>query len=280
MFCPPTTTMVRTGEPWAKMRSCSAIWLASSRVGARTRAATPRGSTGTTPFFPRLSSLDTRGTPNAIVFPVPVWASPITSTPPSAMGMASRWIGVGSVRPILVRLRRTCSGRPRSEKLTPDTFRVCLGAAEAAVGVIDLVGATRPVIFGSGSVRPNMASNSISRFFGLLSGELRRITRPTTGATSSSIFATGGSSSSTASAASTSSTTSSNDAVDSRWISSAFRPDTFDPCSRSRPLSSTTVRLDRSLVSADRRVGVGNLVTWRAAAENDDLAGGAKEWEA
>ena len=65
----------------------SATWIASSRVGVSTR---PWGSAR------RRSRRSSIGIANAAVFPVPVWAWPIRSRPPSSAGIARDWIGVGA----------------------------------------------------------------------------------------------------------------------------------------------------------------------------------------
>ena len=84
------------------------ICWASSRVGASTSARTDRG-----PGRRGFSSIcATRGTPKAAVLPVPVWASPITSRPFMACGIACFWIGVGSVIPISLSRATSFGGRP------------------------------------------------------------------------------------------------------------------------------------------------------------------------
>ena len=62
----------------------SAIWLTSSRVGARISARTRRGAGG----WPMSSRRCRRGRPKAAVLPVPVWARPIRSAPFMMWGMA------------------------------------------------------------------------------------------------------------------------------------------------------------------------------------------------
>jgi hypothetical protein len=58
----------------------SATWTTSSRVGASTIACGP--------FWPGSSrQVLKKGITNAAVFPVPVWAWPMTSRPVSASGM-------------------------------------------------------------------------------------------------------------------------------------------------------------------------------------------------
>ncbi len=82
--------------------------MASSRVGARTRAWTSR-SAG--------SIIASSGRPNAAVFPVPVWATPTTSRWSSSGGIAAAWMGVGSTKPMPVTASRSSSGRPREAKV-------------------------------------------------------------------------------------------------------------------------------------------------------------------
>lgn len=66
--------------------NASATWMASSRVGASTNAC------GLTWLR---SALDSTGSANAAVLPVPVWAWPSTSRPASSAGMVAAWIGDG-----------------------------------------------------------------------------------------------------------------------------------------------------------------------------------------
>src|SRR5687768_5951143 len=79
----------------------------SSRVGVSTRAWTSRSSGST------YSSI---GNPKAAVFPLPVWAWPITSRPSSSGGMPCTWIGLGDSYPTSRRAAISGSDRPRSEK--------------------------------------------------------------------------------------------------------------------------------------------------------------------
>src|SRR4051812_34160451 len=64
--------------------------MQSSRVGVITIACTSLFSG---------SRYCSSGSPKAAVLPVPVWAWPITSWPPSSSGIACSWIGVGSSKP-------------------------------------------------------------------------------------------------------------------------------------------------------------------------------------
>ena len=61
--------------------------MQSSRVGVRTNAWVSSFSG---------SMYSSIGSPKAAVLPLPVWAWPITSWPPSSSGIACAWIGVGS----------------------------------------------------------------------------------------------------------------------------------------------------------------------------------------
>ncbi len=76
----------------------SKFWMASSRVGVRTRARIFAGSCS-----PRTWRI---GSANAAVLPVPVWAQAIRSLPESAAGMAFSWIGVGVVYSAFFRASR------------------------------------------------------------------------------------------------------------------------------------------------------------------------------
>ena len=62
----------------------------------------------------RSSSRFAMGSVNAAVFPVPVCARPMMSRPVRISGIASRWIGVGSVYPASVTALRRTADRPRS----------------------------------------------------------------------------------------------------------------------------------------------------------------------
>ncbi len=84
---PPTSVAACSPRASPKRRSCSEICIASSRVGATTRAFSPCAR----------ENRSTIGSANAAVFPVPVGAQPIRSFPSSTWGIASAWIGVGVV---------------------------------------------------------------------------------------------------------------------------------------------------------------------------------------
>ena len=89
MGCPPYTARTRApiGRPYVV--TASATWIASSRVGASTRAR------GGLPLPPGVSDCSS-GSANAAVLPVPVAAWPTRSRPSSSGGIACAWIGVGS----------------------------------------------------------------------------------------------------------------------------------------------------------------------------------------
>ena len=73
---------------WRLSRSSSPVtWRQSSRVGTRITAWT-QVSSG--------STRSTMGSPNAAVFPVPVWACPTQSFPASSGGTQRACTGVGS----------------------------------------------------------------------------------------------------------------------------------------------------------------------------------------
>src|SRR5437016_2126304 len=78
-------------KPLARPRVPVASWICSacSRVGTMINARTaPRGP---------LISRSRIGKTKAAFLPVPVWATPTTSLPWSSVGIARRWMGVGSV---------------------------------------------------------------------------------------------------------------------------------------------------------------------------------------
>ena len=57
------------------------------------------------------------GNAKAAVFPDPVSASPMTSCPSNATGMASRWMAEGFFHPSLSQAEHSTSTRPREEKV-------------------------------------------------------------------------------------------------------------------------------------------------------------------
>src|ERR1700682_240312 len=85
---------VRNPGGLSRASATSAPWLASSRVGQRTKATVRRWSSS------RAHS-STIGITKAAVLPLPVGACTSASRPASSGGMASACTGVGSVIPIL-----------------------------------------------------------------------------------------------------------------------------------------------------------------------------------
>jgi hypothetical protein len=73
------------------------------------------------------SSACRMGSTNAAVFPEPVSASPMTSRPARARGMASRWIGVARVKPRFAQASHSSSRTPKS-------LNVLSGSSAAAGG--------------------------------------------------------------------------------------------------------------------------------------------------
>ena len=67
--------------------------------------------------FGLLMSLAISGIPNAAVLPVPVWADPRMSLPFIACGIASSWIGVGSLNFISDSVAIISFGSPISSNL-------------------------------------------------------------------------------------------------------------------------------------------------------------------
>src|SRR5215831_408922 len=92
-----------------------AICTASSRVGLRITARTPgrRGS---------VERIWIRGSANASVLPVPVWAVATRSRPAMAGSNVMLWIGVGSVKPFRARFFLSTSERGNSENFIIQLF--------------------------------------------------------------------------------------------------------------------------------------------------------------
>src|SRR3712207_1672290 len=99
--------------------------MASSRVGVRTSAWTCRSSG---------SMAASSGRPNAAVLPVPVWATPVMSRPDSRAGIASAWIGDGTVKPRSATARWSAAGRVRSAKVIAGATSAGGGAGGGTVG--------------------------------------------------------------------------------------------------------------------------------------------------
>ena len=99
--------MTRSALARAIERMSSTIWVASSRVGARIRAAGRR----------LLAAIRSAiGTPKARVLPDPVGDLASTSRPASTSPMTERWIANGSVIPSLESAFTTALDTPRSAK--------------------------------------------------------------------------------------------------------------------------------------------------------------------
>ena len=109
MDTPPNTTATLSGAGrcWAKLRSTSPTWAASSRVGTSTRARTRRGALGGWPCRACSS-----GKAKAPVLPEPVWAWACTSLPRRMAGMACTCTGVGMVHPSSAAARKSAGERP------------------------------------------------------------------------------------------------------------------------------------------------------------------------
>ena len=88
-----------------RLDSSSTIWLASSRVGARTSAAGRRSVA---------STRSTTGMPKASVLPDPVGDLARTSRPASTSAMTSSWIAKGVVKPRSDSAEQTTADAPRS----------------------------------------------------------------------------------------------------------------------------------------------------------------------
>ncbi len=112
MDTPPNTMAILggCGRCWARLRSTSPTWAASSRVGTKTSARVRRG------VLPdAMLSWCSRGKPKAAVLPDPVWARPWMSAPCKAAGMVLLWMGVGLCRPMSVAARTRAGCRPSAE---------------------------------------------------------------------------------------------------------------------------------------------------------------------
>ena len=78
MSMPPNTTALRIWVYLAYSLICCATWSANSRVGSSTKARTGWRA-GEVELFSCFSRRCNKGSENAAVLPVPVWAAPITS---------------------------------------------------------------------------------------------------------------------------------------------------------------------------------------------------------
>src|SRR2546427_4575655 len=97
MDSPPIRTIVLTPRVRPNVSKASAIWSASSRVGASTSARGPEPGRPSA-RAPAPVSRSIVGIANAAVLPVPVWAQPMRSAPSRIGGIARAWIGVGVER--------------------------------------------------------------------------------------------------------------------------------------------------------------------------------------
>src|SRR5690606_15624345 len=97
-----------------------------SRVGARISARVVIGAAR-----PLSSERPARiGRLKAAVLPEPVWAMPMMSLPCSCGEMACAWIGVGVLKPALVRPATRWAGRPRSVNVLVKEFISYLAARQ------------------------------------------------------------------------------------------------------------------------------------------------------
>ena len=127
-FCPVPPKMVATvrSMAWASGTSTAWTWLASSRVGTRTR---PRGRPAL--VYPSASPA-TSGSANPSVLPEPVRPRPRMSRPASASGSVAAWIGNGTVMPASASTPTSRPGTPRSAKLASSRAGLDVAWAAAA----------------------------------------------------------------------------------------------------------------------------------------------------
>ena len=125
---PPKIVVTRRSLTAANGCSVAAIWLASSRVGARTSPDGRDGRRGCP------ASLLTIGIEKASVLPLPVLPRPRTSWPASVSGSVSIWMGNGWVIPRAASTSMSGSPTPRSANFLPVvtfmSFKI--GCAEVA----------------------------------------------------------------------------------------------------------------------------------------------------
>ena len=128
MSTPPTITAVLMPMEAPNASNCSAIWKASSRVGASTREKRRAGAA---------SSACRMGMAKAPVLPEPVSASPITSRPASVAGRDSAWMREGAAHLSAAAASHSASHTPSEAKVTGGG-----GAAGAlAAALADMTGA-------------------------------------------------------------------------------------------------------------------------------------------
>lgn len=121
---PPTSTKHRAPMAEPRLSNCCAIWYASSRVGARTHANNPFGSS---------QSFCKIGSANAAVFPDPVSATPMISRPCNAWGSACCWISVGFLKLTFSRASSKGSMRPSSLKVSGGVVDVVASSGEGMI---------------------------------------------------------------------------------------------------------------------------------------------------
>ena len=109
---PPKMTVVFRPSTLASGAIVASIWVASSRVGASTRA---RGRRATLPL-PAAAVRVTSGRANASVLPEPVRPRPRTSRPASESGSVAVWMGKGAVMPCSVSAEDRAAGTPSVAK--------------------------------------------------------------------------------------------------------------------------------------------------------------------
>ncbi len=135
---PPKIVVVFRPRACASGAIDSSIWLASSRVGASTRArgrpAARRGCPEAAERAPDIARRVTTGRANARVLPEPVRPRPSTSRPARESGREAVWMGNGEVMPRSARTRTTGAGRPRSAKVVKDGPLGLGGGASRAGG--------------------------------------------------------------------------------------------------------------------------------------------------
>uniref|UniRef100_A0A147BU69 Putative secreted protein n=1 Tax=Ixodes ricinus TaxID=34613 RepID=A0A147BU69_IXORI len=91
------TATVRISSILANLMVSSSICWASSRVGAMMMAYGPWSASSCLTILGREVIQTSRGSRKASVLPLPVSATPMMSRFWSPIGMACRWMGVGSL---------------------------------------------------------------------------------------------------------------------------------------------------------------------------------------
>ena len=147
---PPKIVVTVRSRAAASGVMVSAIWRASSRVGARTR---PMG------WLARAQSSSarrwTRGREKARVLPLPVRPRPRTSRPARVSRRVADWMGKGVVNPRAARSATRSGSTPRLTKFGAGAFRPAEEAEEAeaeeagALGRLRVAGTRGPVWIGA-----------------------------------------------------------------------------------------------------------------------------------